>query len=165
MWIEVGGPPLTQKMAIGDGLFSGYDYSKQIANISTTGITPTVSNGQESLEVEIRFVYFYRDQKLGRESEQFVMGVRAKSKKHNFSDSVPLIFICDGKQIDFGNGSRHWRETDKEVEELLQHRVTRDHYAAVAAAKTVTIKVGSFTGSLSYESRSYLRRLVAVKAK
>jgi len=161
MWVEVGGVHLTQKMTIGDGLFSGYDYPKKIANISTAGINPTLSNGQESLEIEMRFVYFYRDEKAARESVAYVMGIRAKSKKHNFSDSAPLVFICDGRQIDFGTAARFFRETDKDVEEVLQYKVTRDRYAAVAAAKQVSVKVGSFTGTVSQDSLKYLRNLVA----
>jgi hypothetical protein len=74
-----------------------------------------------------------------------------------------LTLVVDGKAVDIGSGSRATRKSMMfDFVEIMTYRLTAEQMASLAKAKTVTMRIEKFEGSLDEPTVATFRNMISL---
>lgn len=144
------------------GLLSNYFSSMRIGYTSTPSTFINASAGSSRVRFDHRTFYFYRgDQSSGVEKDIFLLGFLTVSPSAKFAQSSSLTIIADGQKFVFARLDRLAKQAPEGFVEILFYRVSPAVLKKIAAAKSVQIKVGQYSGAMGNDSRAAMKDLLS----
>lgn len=128
--------------------------------ILTKDVALNLSGGKTNPKVVCGVAYISRKSEKEGGKEFFGMGCKSEAEKESFKTSNDLNLTLDGKAKNFGKAIQLGRQSDKRFDEMLVFVLDRETFVKVAAAKTVQMKIGDFSGAMPTNFHSMIKNLV-----
>lgn len=163
MWADVSSYTAEQSVGVG-GLEMKYDAAVKIGYVATTrALLDLTAAKNSSQKVDFRMAYVYRDAERGRDSA-YLVGVLSEAEDWKFLKSNSLTVVADGQNIVLGNAHRLYRRTPSSAQELLLYKINRSAMAKIAKAKSLEVKLGTYSGNLSDKLQVMIKNLLEASA-
>jgi endonuclease YncB( thermonuclease family) len=144
------------------GLLSNYFSSMRIGYTSTPSTFINASAGSSRVRFDHRTLYFYRgDQSSGVEKDIFLLGFLTVSPSAKFAQPSSLTIIADGQKFVFARLDRLAKQAPEGFVEILFYRVSPAVLKKIAAAKSVQVKVGQYSGAMGNDSQAAMKDLLS----
>jgi endonuclease YncB( thermonuclease family) len=161
MWSNVSSNAQTTQTSNGNGLLTGTVPKIGVGYVSTAGNFYDFSNGSSKAKVESRSMYIYSSGEVVNGSG-YIFGFVTETEKYSFAASNNLTIIADGQSINLGKAYRFYRQMPYTVQEMLLYKTNQKVLAKIAAAKSVEIRLGKYTGKLDADYQMRIKNLLAV---
>ncbi|CAN5600379.1 hypothetical protein BH20ACI4_BH20ACI4_26660 [soil metagenome] len=128
--------------------------------ILTKDVALNLSSGKTNPKVVCGVAYISRKEGKDSGKEFFGMGCKSEAEKESFKTSNDLNFTLDGKAKNFGKAIQLGKQSNERFDELLVYVLDREAFVKVAAAKTVQMKIGNFSGAMPENFHTMIKNLV-----
>lgn len=127
------------------GLMVGYNAQTKIGIVASPLLKLEIPAGNvfDSFGIGIAYLY-HDDEQKGRENI-YLVGVESDSKEFRFLKFNDLTIMADNQKIVVGKAKRGSRQNGLLVKETLIYQVKRSVLTKIANAKSVTVKVGTYS--------------------
>lgn len=160
MWAEIeGAAQYNQPYGIGE-LRKGYKPEKDVSFIFTPSIFPDFPEDSFLKKVEARFIYAYRGVNLRAGEEGYGIGFLTASKEYKFVKSSNLTIIADSQKIVLKRLVRLFQRDNSVNYEYMLFKISRAQSMKIAGAKKISIRLGTYSGTISADSLMYLNNLM-----
>jgi endonuclease YncB( thermonuclease family) len=160
MWADVGGTSDLNKKTLAGGLYTDYDASLRIGYICTSSIFLDIPGDDFMRKIEGRGFYLYKGDSSRVEDSIYAVAFLATSKEYRFLESTGLTITVDKQKIVLPLAKRFFRENYESVQELMLYKMTRAQLTKIANAKTISLKLGTYSGGISSDSLTYINNLL-----
>jgi endonuclease YncB( thermonuclease family) len=161
MWSTVSNSSKATETSSGNGLLTGTVPNAGIGYVMTSGNFYDFAGGNAKARVESRSLYIYSSGEVVR-GNGFVIGFLAESEKYNFVESNNLTIIADKQTLNLGKAYRMFKETPYAVQEMLLYKTDAKTLSKIANAKSLSVKLGKYSGRLDEEYQTRIKNLLAV---
>ena len=161
MWSNVNNSAQTTQTSSGNGLLTGTVPNIGVGYVMTAGNFYDFANGSAKAKVEGRSMYLYSSGEVVN-GNGYVIGFVTETEKYSFIDSNNLTFIADGQKLNLGKAYRFYRQMPYTVQEMLLYKTNQKTLSKIAAAKTVEVRLGRYSGQLDAEYQMRIKNLLAV---
>lgn len=144
------------------GLLSNYFTAQKTGYTSTPSCFISVSSGGGSRAMlDHRAFYAYRgEQASGVERDVFMLGFASISQGAKFAQANSLTIIADRQKFVFPKIVRLYQEFPQGSAEILFYKVTPEALKKIAAAKSVQMKIGQYSGAIGGSTRTAWKDLL-----
>jgi len=144
------------------GLLSNYFTSLKTGYTSTPSSFINVSSGSSRAMLDHRAFYVYRgDQSSGVERDVFMLGFVSVAQGAKFAQEAnSLTIIADRQKFVFARIVRLYQEFPQGTAEILFYKVTPEALKKIAAAKSVQMKMGQYSGTIGGNTRTAWKDLL-----
>jgi hypothetical protein len=113
----------------------------------------------QSFGIGIAYFYHDNDERKGRQSV-YLVGVESEANEFRFLKFNDLIVTADNQKLVVGKAVRGARQNGSSVKEILIYEVKRSVLAKIANAKSVTVKVGTYSIVMNSDIQRMLDNLL-----
>jgi endonuclease YncB( thermonuclease family) len=126
----------------------------------TNGSLAAYKQKGSELKIESRSFYLKRDNGHPSIRDMFGIGFLTESEKGVFTDENNLTIYADKKTFALGKAHRFPSDKGGLIEELLIYQLTREQLRSIARATDVSVRIGSYRGTIGKDYRKYITELI-----
>ncbi len=120
----------------------------------------TYKSGKSQLKIDSRSFHIKQDNAPPQFRDFFVIGFLTESEKGSFFEVNNLTITADNKPINLGKAHHLTHDKGGAIQELLLYIVSEKQLESISNAKTVSVKLGVFTGSVDQKYQKVMNDLL-----